>query len=202
MSLLPKSLGRLIDELGKLPGIGPKTATRLAYHLLRASDEISTSLINAISDVKGNVRFCSRCFGVSEGEICPVCADNSRDSSLLCIVEEPLDLFAIEGSGVYYGLYFVLGGVISPVNGIGPEDLKAEDLFDRVREDAAIREIIIATNPNLEGEATAMYLQQKLTNIKKDIRISRIARGLPAGADLEYADNVTLKKSLEGRLSF
>lgn len=201
-NILPKSLTRTISELEKLPGIGPKTAARLAYHLLRAPDNISLDLANSLSDLKKNVCYCSRCFNLSDSEICPICSDDSRDQTILCVVEDPLDLLAIEKSGAYKGLYHVLGGVISPVNGVGPDEIRVDELMKRIELDTSLVEVVLATNPNLEGEATSMFISQKVTESGKGIRVSSLGRGLPIGSDLEYADSMTLKRSLEGRSVF
>lgn len=201
-NVLPRSLQNLICEFEKLPGIGPKTAARLAYHLLRAPSGESLALSTAAKELKEKVVTCNGCFNVSESELCPICSDISRDGSIICVVEEPLDVMAIEKTAAYKGLYHVLGGVISPVNGIGPEELRIKELLTRVEKDDKVKEIILGTNPNLEGEATAMYIAKHLFLIREDVRVSRLARGLPAGADLEYADNITLKRSLEGRGEF
>ncbi len=201
-NILPKSLTRAIGELEKLPGIGPKTAARLAYHLLRAPDNASMELADSLSNLKKNVFYCLRCFNLSDSEICSICADESRDQSLLCVVEDPLDLLAIEKSGAYKGLYHVLGGVISPVNGIGPDEIRVEELMRRIEQDSSLIEVLLATNPNLEGEATSMFISQKIAEMGKDIKVSSLGRGLPIGSDLEYADAMTLKRSLEGRSVF
>jgi len=201
-SILPRSLQNLIAEFEKLPGIGPKSAARMAYYMLRAPESESKKLSMVLGRLKSEVTTCKECFNVSESDICIVCRDESRDSKLLCVVEEPLDVVAIEKSGAYKGRYHVLGGVISPINGIGPEELRMKELIKRIKSDSQIKELIIGTNPNLEGEATAMYLARKVRTTRKDVGISRLARGLPTGADLEYADNLTLKRSLEGRTEF
>lgn len=190
------SLGRLIDELVKLPGIGRKTAQRLAYHLLRANKDEALALSQAIVDLKERVGFCRQCFNAAEGELCEICRDSRRDRSLLCVVEEPSDLLAVERTSEYRGLYHVLQGHLSPLDGIGPENLRIRELLARA-EPATVREVILATNPNAEGEATAMYLTQLIK--PRGIRITRIARGLPVGSDLDLSDEVTLARALEGR---
>ena len=195
-SALARPLARLIDELGKLPGIGPKTAQRLAYFILRTPGEEARSLADAIRAVKEQLRYCSVCFNIAEEDPCAVCAADDRDASLVCVVEEPLDVLAIERTGGYRGRYHVLHGAISPVNGVRPDDLKIAPLAERVR-GGVIREVILATNPNLEGEATAMYVAQLLHGT--GVEVTRLARGLPVGGDLEYADEVTLSRALEGR---
>jgi recombination protein RecR len=189
-------LARLIDEFHKLPGIGPKSAQRLAYYLLRMPTVDAQALAAAILEVKERVTLCSICQNVTEVEPCRVCSDDRRDRTIICVVEEPLDILALERSRSYQGLYHVLHGAISPMEGIGPEDLKVTELLQRMRSDE-VTEIILATNPNLEGEATAMYLTRLLKPL--GVRVTRLARGLPVGGDLEYADDVTLARALEGR---
>lgn len=195
-SVTAAPLARLIEEFYKLPGIGPKSAQRLAYYLLRMPAAEARSLAEAIIEVKERVTLCSTCQNVTEIDPCRICADERRDQGVICVVEEPLDILALERTGSFKGLYHVLHGAISPMDGIGPEDLKISELLARLRS-AAVREVILATNPNLEGEATAMYLSRLLTPL--GIRVTRLARGLPAGGDLEYADDVTLTRALEGR---
>lgn len=189
-------LARLIDEFYKLPGIGPKSAQRLAYYLLRMPLAEARTLAEAILEVKEKVILCSTCQNVTEVDPCRVCADEQRDRSVICVVEEPLDILAIERTQSYHGLHHVLHGVISPMDGIGPEDLKVAELLQRLRS-GEVQEVILATNPNLEGEATSMYLTRLLRPL--GVRVTRLARGLPVGGDLEYADNVTLASALEGR---
>lgn len=189
---------RLVEAFNRLPGIGPKSAQRLAYYILRAPAEEANDLAQALIEVKERVVLCSRCQDITDQDPCRICADTSRDGTVLCVVEEPLDLRAIERTGGFRGRFHVLHGVISPADGIGPDDLKIAQLLARLRDaDAAVTEVIVATNPNLEGEATAMYLSRLLTPL--GIRVSRLARGLPSGADLEYADDVTLGRALEFR---
>jgi recombination protein RecR len=188
----------LIDELGRLPGIGPKSAQRIAFHLLKVPTEDATRLAHAITDAKARVRFCERCFNVSEGTLCPICSDDARDSSKVCVVEESRDIVAIEKTGEFRGRYHVLLGAMSPLEGIGPEQLKIRELVARI-EPEGIEEIILCTNPNTEGEVTAMYLARLLKPI--GLNITRIASGLPVGGDLEYADELTLGRALEGRRS-
>lgn len=195
-SALARPLARLIDELGKLPGVGPKTAQRLAYYLLRAPGDDARTLADAIRAVKDELRYCSVCFNIAESDPCGVCSAEDRDVATVCVVEEPLDVLAIERTGGYRGLYHVLHGAISPVNGVRPDDLKIAPLVQRVKK-GGIGEVILATNPNLEGEATAMYIAQLLA--PEGARVTRLARGLPVGGDLEYADEVTLSRALEGR---
>lgn len=186
----------LIDELGRLPGIGPKSAQRIAFHLLAADPDDVTRLVAALTEVKDKVRFCELCGNVAESERCRICADPRRDQSLICVVEEPKDVVAIERTREFRGLYHVLGGAISPIDGVGPNDLRIRELMTRLA-DGKVTEVIIATDPNLEGEATATYLARMLGTL--GLRISRLASGLPVGGDLEYADEVTLGRAFEGR---
>jgi recombination protein RecR len=192
----PEPVARLIEALQRLPGIGPRTAQRLTFFLLKRPLEEVRELAESLLAVKSNIVHCSRCFNVTETEPCRICADPARDGRLLCIVEEPNDLLAMERTGEYRGRYHVLLGALSPLDGIGPEDLKVRELFQRL-EHEPVEEIILATNPNVEGEATAIYLAKLLKPL--GARLTRIARGLPVGGDLEYADQVTLSKALEGR---
>jgi recombination protein RecR len=189
-------VARLIEEFTKLPGIGPKTAQRLTFHLLRLPAEQARSLAEAIVQVKDRVFFCSTCHNITETDPCAICAGQERDRSLVCVVEEPLDVLALERTRGFKGLYHVLHGAISPVDGIGPEDLRIDSLISRLK-GSSVKEVILATNPNLEGEATAMYLQRLISPL--GIMVTRLARGLPVGSDLEYADEVTLTRALEGR---
>ena len=193
---LARPLARLIDELSKLPGVGPKTAQRLAYHILRASNGDAESLAQAVRSVKTDLRYCGTCFNIAEADPCAVCESSERDHRVVCVVEEPLDVLAIERTNLFKGLYHVLHGAISPVNGVRPEDLRIKELGARVRA-GGVEELILATNPNLEGEATAMYIAQSLGDT--DVRVTRLARGLPIGGDLEYADELTVGRALEGR---
>lgn len=186
----------LVEAFHRLPGIGPKTAQRLTYHLIRMPREEAEELAKAIISTKNNITLCETCMNISESNECLICADLSRDRSRICLVEEPFDIVAIERTRAYKGLYHVLHGVISPVNGIGPEDLKLKELLIRLR-DGNITELIVATNPNLEGEATAMYIHRLLTDT--EIKITVLARGLPSGSDLEYADDSTLAHALGSR---
>jgi recombination protein RecR len=194
-------VARLIEALSRLPGIGPKTAQRLTYHLLRAPDAEARALARALVAVRDEVVFCDRCYNISDAPLCPICRDPGRDDGQMCVVEEPLDVLAIERTGEFRGRYHVLHGAISPIDGIGPDRLKIRELLERVDEAAAdgarVEEVIIATNPTLEGEATAMYLGERLEG--KVGSVTRIARGLPVGGDLEYADDVTLIRSFQGR---
>ncbi len=189
-------VARLIEELHRLPGIGPKSAQRLAYHLLRAPLEEAQALADAIVEVKERVRLCSICQNTTDVEPCQICADPSRDRTIVCVVEEPLDILAIERTRGHKGLYHVLHGAISPADGIGPEQLKVRELLARLK-DGSVREIIMATNPNLEGEATTMYISHLVQPL--GVRVTRLARGLPVGGDLEYADDLTLARALENR---
>ena len=186
----------LVDELGRLPGIGPKSAQRIAFYLLKAAPEDAKRLARAIIEAKERVSWCRRCFNFAEGELCVYCRDDRRDSTLLCVVEEPRDIVAVERTQEYRGRYHVLLGAISPIEGIGPDQLKVKELLARVN-DEGVKEVILATNPNIEGEATAMYLARLLKPL--GLRVTRIASGLPVGGDLEYADEVTLGRALEGR---
>ena len=195
-SALARPLARLIDELGKLPGVGPKTAQRLAYHILRTPAPDAEALAAAIRSVKTDLRYCGICFNIAETDPCAICSSDERDATVVCVVEEPLDVLAIERTGQFKGRFHVLHGAISPVNGIRPDDLKIAQLVARVRE-GGIEELILATNPNLEGEATSMYIAQLLSG--SGARLTRLARGLPMGGDLEYADEVTVSRALEGR---
>jgi recombination protein RecR len=186
----------LIDELGRLPGIGPKSAQRIAFHLLKLDKQDALRLAHAIAEVKDRVSFCRTCFNVAEGEECGICADTRRDATVVCVVEEPRDLVAVEKTGEFHGRYHVLQGAISPIEGVGPDQLRVRELLDRIGRES-IAEIILCTNPNLEGEATAMYLARLLKPM--GLRVTRIASGLPVGGDLEYADELTLGRALEGR---
>ena len=186
----------LIDELGRLPGVGPKSAQRIAFHLLKVEPADAERLARAIHEVKARVHFCRVCFNVAEGDLCRICRDSRRDPTLVCVVEEPRDLVAVERTQEFRGRYHVLGGAISPIEGVGPDDLRIRELLGRVEPDA-IREVILATNPNVEGEATAMYLARLLSPL--GVRVTRIASGLPVGGDLEYADEVTLGRAFAGR---
>jgi recombination protein RecR len=186
----------LIDELGRLPGIGPKSAQRIAFHLLKVPTEDATRLAHAITEAKARVRFCERCFNIADDVLCPICNDDGRDSSVVCVVEESRDIVAIERTGEFRGRYHVLLGAMSPLEGIGPEQLKIRELITRI-DPEGIQEVILCTNPNTEGEVTAMYLARLLKPI--GLVVSRIASGLPVGGDLEYADELTLGRALEGR---
>ena len=195
-SVLPRSVQKLIDEFARLPGIGPRSASRLTFYLLRSTDNQAGELAAALGELKERTRLCSVCFNITEDDPCPICDDDARDARLLCVVEEPLDVLAIERSRAFSGRYHVLHGAISPVEGIGPEDLRINELVERV-EKGDFTEIILATNPTLEGESTALYLQRRLSD--RDVRLTRLARGLPVGGDLEYTDEITLGRAFEGR---
>ena len=204
MPVLPKSVEKVIDEFSRLPGVGPKSASRMAYHYLRYPNKDATKLANALVQMDDSVKNCKKCFNVAEEEECNICSSPLRKKDRICVVEEPLDVVAFENSGVYDGVYFVLGGVISPADGITSEELRFKELKNRVQEllsDADPLEVIIATNPSLEGEATASYIYDLFKNLLKEgkLKLTRLAMGLPTGADLEYADRLTLKKALEGR---
>jgi len=198
---LIEPVARLIESFARLPGIGPKTAQRLTYHLLRAPDAEARTLAAALVDVRDKVVFCDLCFNISEEPLCAICRDPARDQRRLCVVEEPLDVLALDRTGEFKGRYHVLHGAISPIDGIGPERLRIRELLARAdeasRDGVAFEEVIIATNPTLEGEATAMYLAERLESVVGSV--TRIARGLPVGGDLEYADEVTLIRALQGR---
>jgi len=196
VSAIPRPVQVLIDEFSRLPGIGPKTASRLTYFLLRQSPEQSRALAEALAQLKERIRFCSVCFNMTEDDPCGLCRDDQRDAGMICVVEAPLDVIALERTRSFIGRYHILHGAISPVEDIGPEDLRIKELMARLQ-NSKVREVILATNPSYEGEATAMYLQKQIAPL--GIRITRLARGLPAGGDLEYADETTLARALEGR---
>ena len=199
MRFVAEPIARLIDELNKLPGIGPKSAQRLVYHLLRSPDEEAKALAEAIFALKEKIKLCSVCFNNTDCDPCRICQDKERDHSKICIVEKPSDIFPLEQTGRYNGVYHVLHGTISPTEGIGPEELKVKELLARLK-DSSVTEVIVATNPNVESETMAMYLQQIITPL--GIRVTRLARGLPFGAELEYADDLTLGQALENRREF
>ncbi len=196
--LLPEPIQRLINALERLPGIGPKSASRLAFFLLRAPDEVAQGLSESLSGLKGKVTFCEECFNITAAgrQRCEVCENPERDAGLICVVEEALDVVALERVGAYNGKYHVLHGVLSPIEGVGPEDIKVGPLLDRVAK-GGVREVILATNPSMEGDATALFLQQQLRQYP--VHVTRLARGLPVGGDLEYADQNTLLRALSGR---
>jgi recombination protein RecR len=199
MPQLPEPLERLIQELSRLPGIGPKTAQRLAFHLLRSDRQRADSLARAIEDVKARIGYCERCYNIAEGGLCTICASPRRDPTLLCVVESALDVLAVERTSEFGGVYFVLHGVISPIDGIGPEQIHVPELLERVREDGVV-EVIVATDADIEGEATAVYLQRALAPL--GATVTRPAHGLPVGGDLEYADELTLARAMAGRRTF
>jgi len=199
MSVVAEPIARLIAELNKLPGIGPKSAKRLAYHILRSSDEEAKALAEAILTLKEKIKLCSICFNNTDCDPCRICQDTERDHSKICVVEKPSDILPLEQTGKYNGVYHVLHGTISPTQGIGPEDLKVKELLTRLK-DGTVTEVIVATNPNVESETMAMYLQRLIAPL--GIRVTRLARGLPFGAELEYADDLTLAQALENRQEF
>ena len=199
MPQLPEPLERLIQELSRLPGIGPKTAQRLAFHVLRVDRVRADALAAAVLDVKARIGYCERCYNIAEGPLCAICASPRRDGSVLCVVESAFDVLAVERTSEFSGLYFVLHGVISPIDGIGPEQIHVQQLLDRVR-DEGVGEVIIATDADIEGEATAVYLQRALAPL--GARVTRPAHGLPVGGDLEYADELTLARAMAGRRAF
>lgn len=200
MRSLPEPVQKLVDAFARLPGIGPKTASRLTFYLLRAPEDLSQSLSEALIGIKQETGLCEVCFNIThkESPVCEICASEKRDRQILCVVEEPLDVLAIEKTAGYNGLYHVLHGVLSPIEGIGPDDLKIKELYERLKEND-FQEVILATNPSMEGDATAMYLNERITPL--GIRVTRLARGLPVGGDLEYADQNTLLRALAGRQS-
>lgn len=207
--MLPKPVSNLIDEFSKLPGIGPKTAARLVFYLLKKPKTDVLAFGNAVVELMENIKYCNSCFSITDADICEICSNESRDESILAVVEEPLDIVALEKTGAFSGLYHVLGGAISPIDGIGPENLRIAELLDKTANNPKIREVILATNPSLEGEATATYIKTQIEKTYlpagrggREIEITRIARGLPVGGDLEYADEVTLSRSLEGRKKY
>jgi recombination protein RecR len=217
MNILPQNVQKMIQLLERLPGLGPKSAARIAMALLRFPGEYSKELGDLIGNLKSEIVHCKTCFNIASDDPCEVCSDERRDKSILCVVEGPLDVLAFESGAEYSGLYHVLGGNISPVNGIGPEDLTISQLINRIKK-GEVEEVILATNPDIEGEATAMYIRQEIRNSKfeipdksetrnpksekKEIKVTRLARGLPSGADLEYADKTTIQKAFEGRTTF
>ena len=196
---VPKAVASLIEAFESLPGIGPKTAARLTYYLLHAPDTLAQQLADSARDLKTHTKICSVCQNITETDPCEICDDPARDQSIICIVEDPLDVWAIEKSGSFSGLYHVLHGVIAPLENIGPEELKINELLPRLK-DGKVKELILATNPSMEGEATAMYIQRLTKPL--GIKTTRIARGIPIGAELEYADEVTLRRALEGRKDY
>ena len=196
MSLYSPSIEKLIESFEKLPSIGSKTAARLAFYILNASEEETNEFIKSIQDAKKNLKYCSKCYNISDTDPCPICANPKRDQSIICVVEDVRDIVAMERTHEYKGVYHVLHGSISPMNGIGPDDIKIKELLSRLME-GTVKEVILATNPRVEGEATAMYLSKLIKPL--DIKVTRIAHGIPVGGDLEYTDEITLAKALEGR---
>ena len=196
MSLYPKSANLLIEQLAKLPGVGKATAQRLAFFILKSDQKENIALANAIKEIKENIRFCFECGIMSESEICNICTDQNRDSNIICLVEEPQDIYSFERTNSFKGKYHVLGGVLSPLDGIGPDDLNLDKLYKRV---VSGMEVILATNPSVEGDTTCLYLSKKLEEL--GVNVTRLARGLPVGSDLEYMDELTLVRAMEGRTS-
>jgi len=196
---LPQAVEDLIQELSRLPGVGPKTAQRLAFHILRADRQRAEALARAIGDLKARIGYCERCFNIAEGRVCTICSSGRRDQSLVCVVESALDVLAIERTAEYQGLYHVLHGVISPIDGVGPEDIHVPQLVERLQE-GGVGEVIVATDADIEGEATAVYLSRVLAPL--GVRVTRPAHGLPVGGDLEYADELTLARAMSGRRAF
>jgi recombination protein RecR len=196
---VPAALTRVMEELGRLPGIGPKTAQRLSFYILRTPRESVDRLASALVEVKARIRFCDECFFIAEGPRCAICLSARRDRAVLCVVEEPLDVLAIERTGEYHGIYHVLHGALSPIDGVGPAELKIAELVARLRREP-VSEVILATDPDMEGEATAAYLAEQLAPLQ--VKISRLAHGLPVGGELEYADELTLARAFSGRRAF
>ena len=196
MSLYPKSANKLIDQLSKLPGVGRKTAQRLAFYILKSDEEDNINLSDAIKDIKSKIIFCESCGMMTENNICDICMDSNRDRNVICVVEQPQDIYPFEKTNTYKGKYHVLGGVLSPLDGIGPEDLNLERLYRKIEDGM---EIILATNPSIEGDTTCLYLAKKLEDM--GAKVTRLARGLPVGSDLEYMDDLTLVRAMEGRTS-
>jgi recombination protein RecR len=195
-SAIPEPVTKLIEAFSALPGVGPKTASRLTYYLLRAPDALALNLAEALTNLKAQTKLCSVCFNITVDDPCQICSDRKRDAKTIAVVEEPLDVLALERTGIYQGVYHVLHGAISPVNGIGPDNLKIKELVQRVASNE-VGEVIIATNPGMEGDATAMYIQRELQPFS--VKLTRLARGLPMGGDLEYVDSVTVLRALQGR---
>jgi recombination protein RecR len=198
ISYLSNSMQRAVEELSKLPGIGKKSAQRLVFYLLKLPREEIVALAKSLVDVKDKASYCSICFNITEKNPCSICRNDHRDRSIICVVEEANDVMAFEKTGEYKGLYHVLGGALSPLDGIGPDDLKIKELLARIKDE--VKEIILANNPNVEGEATALYLSKLITPL--GLKLTRIARGIPVGTDIEYADEITLTRALEGRMNY
>lgn len=196
MAVFAGPIQELVDELGRLPGVGPRSAQRIAFYLLETDRDSALRLANAIAEVKDRIRLCERCFNVAETELCTICSDPRRDATVICVVEDPRDIVAVERTREFHGAYHVLGGALSPIDGVGPEQLRVRPLLVRLGA-AGVAEVILCTNPNLEGEATAMYLARLLLPL--GVKVTRIASGLPVGGDLEYADELTLGRAIEGR---
>ena len=196
MSLYPKSANKLIDQLSKLPGVGRKTAQRLAFYILKSDEEDNINLSDAIKDIKSKIIFCESCGMMTENNICDICTDSNRDRNVICVVEQPQDIYPFEKTNTYKGKYHVLGGVLSPLDGIGPDDLNLEGLYKKIENGM---EVILATNPSIEGDTTCLYLAKKLEGM--GVKVTRLARGLPVGSDLEYMDDLTLVRAMEGRTS-
>lgn len=201
MNILPRSIRKLIEELSKLPGIGSKSASRLAFFLLKTKDLDRGELSQAIANLKQELTFCTQCHNLAENPLCKICSDKNRSQNLICVVEEPLDVVALEQGQSFGGTYHVLGGVLSPLDGIGPDDLRIAELLQRLKKITGQVEVILATNPSLEGESTALYLAKQLQHLPQ-LKLTRIAHGLPIGGDIEYADELTINKALEGRRDY
>lgn len=201
MNILPENVQNLIKYLERIPGLGPKSSARIAMYLLKSPKDYTGKLGKVLTNLKDDVVYCQTCFNIASDNPCQVCSNPKRDKSVICVVEDPLDVLAFEKGAQYNGVYHVLGGIISPVNGVGPADLTIKKLLKRIEIDE-VSEIIIATNPNIEGEATAMYIKKEIDKMSKKLKITRLARGLPSGADLEYADKTTILRSFEGRTKF
>ena len=200
---IPKAVQNLIESFEKLPGVGPKSAQRLTFYLLHVPQKELDTFASSLSDLKKGTLLCSNCLSIDEIDPCSICSDSARDKNIICVVEQPLDVIALEKSGKYKGLYHVLHGRIDPLNNIGPDEIYVQQLLVRVkREVGSVKEVILATNPTMEGEATAMYLAKQLKSLNPDIKITRIGRGIPVGADIEYADDITLQRAMEGRSEF
>lgn len=200
---IPKAIQQVIESFERLPGVGPKTAQRLTFYLLHVPQGELDRFANSVANLKNNTVMCSTCFSVDETDPCSICSDSKRDHSVVCVVEQPLDVLALEKSGKYHGIYHVLHGKIDPLNNIGPDEIYIQQLLDRIKnQESGIKEIILATNPTMEGEATAMYIAKQLRIENGELKVTRIGRGLPTGADLEYADPTTLERAMEGRSEY
>lgn len=201
MRILPRSVEKLIESFQKLPGIGPKTASRLTFYLLHVPQKELDEFGSALTNLKKNTVYCSRCLNIGESDPCVICASLDRDESIICVVEQPIDILSVEKTGKHKGVYHVLHGAINPLNNIGPDEIHIAELLVRVKS-GKIKEVILATNPNMEGEATAMYIKRELKTLNLELRTTRLAHGLPVGADIEYADEVTLSRAIEGRREY